>query len=163
MFKGKCFQFKDLAAKQKFIDSWQGQDEQQKAVADFIDWQPFSVTICTPKGGIRAITRLSDDVVYYTNLPEPLIDQCEIMLFFDEVQPDAKGKPFEEEYQFDPNNIKELHRCSHQTLLRLAGSVRNMSWAGMQGSTAEQVQAYKDYELVLQDVKAEIIANAPTM
>lgn len=161
MFKGKCFQFKDLKAKQKFIDSWQGQDDQQKAVAEFIDWQPFSVTSCTPNGGIRVITRLSDNMMYYTNLAEPLIDQCEIMLFFDEVDPNAEAKPFES--AFDPDNIKELHRCSSKTLQRLADAVAKTEYAGLQGSTASQVQAQKEFDLVLQDVRAEIAANAPTM
>lgn len=163
MFKGKCFQFKDLKAKQKFINSWQGQDDQQKAVAEFINWQPFSVTICTPSGGIRAITRLSDGVVYYTDLPEPLIDQCEIMLFFNEVEAGSEAKPFAEESTFDPNNIKELHRCSSETIHRMAAAIEKMEWAGMQGSTGNQVQAQKEFDLVLQDVRAEITANAPTM
>lgn len=86
MYKGKTFRFKNAEAREQFRQHWQGQDDQQSCVTDYIGDRDFVVISSTPKGGIRAIQKCGSPDHYYTTLAEPLIDQCEIVLFFEEVK-----------------------------------------------------------------------------
>lgn len=158
MYKGKTFRFKNAESIQKFIECWNSGNNQQQEVAEFIGTGTFEVVSCTPVGSVRAIQRHKDaGKIFYTQYPEPLIDASEMLLFF------VEAEQGEEVAQFDPTNIKELHRCSSKTLMLLAAAVAKTEYAGLQGNTAFQVEAQKEFDSVLSDVKAEIIANAPTL
>ena len=86
MFNRKFFKFKSPEAQQKFINSWEGQSKQQQSVADFIGSGVIRIESSTPAGAVRIVKRMVDDMAYYTDLPEPLIDAAELQLFFDEVE-----------------------------------------------------------------------------
>lgn len=94
-----------------------------------------------------------------------MFTSAEMDVFFEEVpHPSDVQAAMEMEdtpQDFNADSLEHLHRADSNKLFKLAEAVKDIEQAGYNGGIAQQIDALKKYQSILNEIKQQIIDNRP--